>query len=472
MAEDGIFFLTCREVLDEFERGHLSMGEYMRSLLARTDTHSDLNCFIDLDRDLVASIASRTIRGPLAGIPIAVKDAINTRSLPTTAGTPGLRNHRPESDAEVVASLRKAGALILGKLNMHELSYGITSNNSHTGAVRNPFDRSAIPGGSSGGAGAAVAGGLVPAAIGTDTGGSVRIPAALCGVVGFRPSTGRYSQSGIVPVSHTRDTAGPLCRSVDDAALIDAVISGSEDRLASISPNRITLGVPSNHFRDGLDEDVATVFEERLAGLRHAGVVTKDVHVPEVHAPTEGIGFTIALYETRSDLAKYLEDSMIGVSFRQVIEAVASPDVKATLVDLLDTSFVADLKPAYHKAIRSIRPAMQKTVDAFFRESEIDALIFPTTRLTARPIGQDCTVSIGGEDVLTFPSYIHNTDFGSIVGLPGISLPAGVDRNGLPIGLEIDGPATQDRRLLAIAAAVERLFPEPARPRLSYENKE
>ena len=210
----------------------------MSELLTAHRENRDLNAFISLNEEranaAAAALDEQSGTGILHGLPIAVKDAIAAAGLPATAGTEALRGYLPEKDADVVEPLIAAGAFVLGKLNMHELSYGITSNNGAFGPVRNPYDLERIPGGSSGGAGAAVAAGLVPAALGTDTGGSVRIPAALCGVVGFRPTTGRYSQKGIVPVSHTRDTAGPLCRSVSDAAMIDAAITGEPDRLESV----------------------------------------------------------------------------------------------------------------------------------------------------------------------------------------------------------------------------------------------
>ena len=233
MAEDqDLRFCSARRASQAITIGEISTEDYTAQLLRTCVENADLNAFVTLDEEHVLSIARKIDRtpsqGPLQGLPIGLKDAIGTAEFPTSAGTSALRDHIPATDAAVVQPLTAAGAFVLGKLNMHELSYGITSNNACTGAVRNPYDLTRIPGGSSGGAGAAVAAGLVPVAMGTDTGGSVRIPAALCGVVGFRPTTGRYAQTGIVPVSHTRDTAGPICRTVDDAAMIDALITNEE----------------------------------------------------------------------------------------------------------------------------------------------------------------------------------------------------------------------------------------------------
>ena len=194
--EPDIWQWSARRICRAIADGEISSAEYVEELLARCRRNADLNAFITLDEEAARSRAreldAAAPEGALRGLPVALKDAIGSAHLPTTAGTPGLADHQPAEDADVVKPLLGAGAFLLGKLNMHELSYGITSNNTHSGPVRNPFDRRRIPGGSSGGAGAAVAAGMVPAALGTDTGGSVRIPAALCGVVGFRPSAGRY----------------------------------------------------------------------------------------------------------------------------------------------------------------------------------------------------------------------------------------------------------------------------------------
>ena len=180
--------------------------------------------------------------GALHGLPILIKANIATANVPTSAGTPALRDYRPASDAPVVARLFSAGAILLGKTNMHELAYGITSNNGAFGAVHNPYNPALIPGGSSGGNGAAIAARMCPAGLGTDTGGSVRIPAALCGIVGLRPTVGRYSGAGIVPLSRTMDTAGPMARSVEDLVLLDSVITGQNAPVQPAALRGLRLG--------------------------------------------------------------------------------------------------------------------------------------------------------------------------------------------------------------------------------------
>ncbi len=470
MTDDqDLRFCSARRASQAIAAGEISAEDYTAELLRACVENADLNAFVTLDEERALSIARKldntSSRGPLHGLPIGLKDAIGTAAFPTSAGTSALKEHIPATDAEVVQPLTAAGAFVFGKLNMHELSYGITSNNACTGAVRNPYDRTRIPGGSSGGAGAAVAAGLVPVAMGTDTGGSVRIPAALCGVVGFRPTTGRYAQTGIVPVSRTRDTAGPICRTVDDAAMIDALITSEKDGLENLRPTDIHLGVPNQYFLDDLHPETRALFDARLDELAKAGWVLKQVDLEGLEPPTEGCGFPIALYETKGDLEAYLQTfAGNGPTLSDLIDGIASPDVKGVLQGLLAPTF-EDLAEVYKDAIENRRPELQRRLADCFSTNRLDALIFPTTILPAAPIGDDEMTALNGEQVPTFPTFIHNTDPGSIAGIPGISIPAGVTSTGLPVGIEIDGPAGSDRHLLAIAALLENAMPPMPRPK-------
>ena len=466
--EPDIWQCGARRICRAIAEGEISSAEYVQELLARCRRNADLNAFISLDEEAAQHWArerdAAETKDALHGLPVALKDAIGSAHLPTTAGTPGLATHRPAEDADVVKPLVDAGAFVFGKLNMHELSYGITSNNSLFGPVRNPFDRRCIPGGSSGGAGAAVAAGMVPVALGSDTGGSVRIPAALCGVVGFRPSAGRYSQRGIVPVSRTRDTAGPICRSVDDTAMIDAIVTGVPDRLAVPAPGEVRIGVPNRHFTETLAADTRDLFALRLEQWRRAGWSIEAVDIGRIQRPEEGCGFPIALYETKSGLSAYLaEFAPDGPTLEELIEQVASSDVGRILSGLLAPAF-EEMAGGYRDAIAIGRPRLQQVFAACFAENELEALIFPTTVRPAAAIGEDETVELAGETVPAFPTFIHNTDPGSIAGIPGISIPAGLSADGLPIGIALDGPAGSDRRLLAVARALEADLPSATRP--------
>ena len=407
-----------------------------------------------------ARAASSTL-GALHGIPLALKDNLDTAAMPTTGGTPGLRGHRPARNGAVVQKLLDAGAIVFGKTNLHELAYGITNNNAAFGAARNPYDPARIPGASSGGVGVAVAARMAPGGIGSDTGGSVRIPAALCGIVGFRPTTGRWSQAGIVPISHTRDTAGPMARSVADCELLDNVVTGSRAS-APRSLRGLRLGVPRAHFWEPLDREVARLMEGVLATLKDAGAVLVEGDIPDVGRLDNEAGFPIALYETVADLDAYLAGHGSPMRYRELVAQCASPDVAGLLQSLHGEGAIPEA--AYRHALTSLRPQLQAAYRDHFKRHDVVAVVFPTTPLPAALIGEDETVDMNGARVPTFATFIRNTSPGSVAGIPGISLPAAMTRAGLPLGLELDGPEGSDAELLAIARAVEAVLPKMPAP--------
>jgi len=451
--------IGLREMLD---RGAVSSEALVAQLIARTEAATALNAYAAFDADGLRAQARQAdariaagVRLPLLGIPIGLKDNIDALGFPCAAGTAALQGKHPAQDAELVRRLRAAGALIAGKLNMHELAFGITNNNRVTGAVHNPWDRARIPGGSSGGCGAAVAARLVPAAIGTDTGGSVRVPAALCGVAGLRPSAGRLPGDGIAPISATRDTAGPLARSLRDCALIDQVLAGDDTPLQALGIAGLRLGIPRDGFWDDLDPGVRRVAESALDALRAAGAELVDVSLAGVSEANAEAGFPIALYEFVRDMRRYLHDKQRGITLQQLVAGIGSPDVAAIATPLLAGGAVPE---AAYQAALAARRRLQGFYASAFERARVEALVFPTTPLVACRIGEDETVWLNGRSGPTFPTYIRNTDPGSNAGIPGVSLPAGLC-DGLPVGLALDAPAGSDRRLLAIAAAVEAALP-------------
>jgi mandelamide amidase len=462
--------LGVAEAANAIRAGEIKAEALADALLARTAAHANLNAFITLDADRVRAAAREADRqrasgaslGKLHGVPLALKDNLDTADLPTSGGTPGLAGHRPKRNAVIVDALLGAGAIALGKCNLHELAYGITNNNAAFGPARNPYAPDRIPGASSGGTGIAVAARLAPGGIGTDTGGSVRIPAALCGIVGLRPTTGRWSQAGVVPISHTRDTPGPMTRSVADCVLMDGVVTGGPTEVAPAQFKGLRIGVPRKYFWENLDPELAQICEQTLRRLTEAGVALVDVDMSEEAAIDGEAGFPIALYETVTDLNIYLAGHGLGFDYAGLVAKCASPDVKGILQSLTGAGAVPE--EAYRKALQQ-RTVLQETYRRHFREHGIAAIIFPTTPAPAAKIGEDETFMLNGQALPTFPTFIRNTSPGSVGGIPGISLPVGMTKTGLPIGMELSGPQASDLALLAIAAAIEPLLPKlPAPP--------
>ena len=465
--------MSSSQAVAAIRSGRLSAEAYVSTLLARAEQLKDLNAFIVLDkagaiaaaRQVDALRRSGAALPPLAGLPIVVKDNINTRDLPTTAGTAALRNVRPSANAPTLQKLIDAGAIVLGKTNLHELAFGITSTNltSFAGPVKNPYDTQRIPGGSSGGTAAAIAARIVPSGLGTDTGGSTRVPAALCGIVGLRPSVGnggaerRYNGAGVVPISQTRDTVGPMGRSVADVALLDSVITGTP--LVTAVPLRgLRIGVPAS-FWAGLDAQVAAVMAAARDKLRAAGVVFVDVDIPTLAEVNAKVSFQLALHEPIADIPAYLAATGVtGISLADIAAGVASPDVKGAFGAILADAFGKD----YDAAMRTHRPRLRNLYEGYFRSAALDAMLFPTT-IAAAPLidmanGSGKVSVNGGAPADTFATFIRNTDPGSNAGIPGLALPAGLTNSGLPVGLELDGPVGSDARLLGIGLAVEAVL--------------
>ncbi|WP_325894294.1 indoleacetamide hydrolase [Grimontia sp. NTOU-MAR1] len=459
---------TLETLKAALKSGNLTCESYIDAVIERAESLKHLNAFITVDWEMLRKAArdadqSGKAGEGLNGIPLCFKDNIQTGVLAASAATKALASNI--SSASVVAKrLLNSGALVGGMGNMHELAFGITTNNGFSGASRNPWDPERIPGGSSGGVAVAIAAGILPAGIGTDTGGSVRLPSALCGIVGFRPSMNRYPSEGLVPVSHTRDTAGPMANTVKDCRILDAIMADKEDSAIDEVANlaSIKLGVPRAYFFDNLDPEVARLSEAALKKLSDAGVTLVEADIPNVGELDEACSFPIALYEFMQDLPAYLTAHASHISIKDVADHALSPDVSGLMASLMSDGAMPE--SVYREAVNVVRPKLQQTYADYFSKQGVDAVIFPTTVLPAAPIGDDETVELNGERLPTFPTFIHNTDPGSNAGIPGISLPIGLTHNGLPVGIEIDGPFNSDERLLSIAEALESVFNFTQRP--------
>jgi len=459
MNKRDLSSLSISELSRLFRARKLSPVELTKHLLHRIERlNPELNAYLTITADLALAQArqaeselcstkkSRRDRGPLHGIPLSLKDNIYTAGVRTTAGGKFLSDFIPERDAAVVSKLKSAGAILLGKTNLHEFAYGVTTNNPHYGPARNPWDTKRVPGGSSGGAAAAVASGLCVAAIGTDTGGSVRIPASLCGIVGFKPTLHRVSVEGIVPLSLTLDCAGPLARSVEDAALVlDLMATPRKGEvsfatsLARKPKKKFTLGIPKEFFFDILAPEVRSSFDASLKLLRKRGFATKEISIPLLNH-TESAGNNIAWpeatrYHQKMDwFPKYSAD--YGEDVRSRLEIGARVTASAYLEGLEQRDeFIAQ----FHSVLA---------------DSKIDALVVPTTPIAAPLIGEEAT-TIDGKDHSTRALLIRLNRPANLAGLPAVSLPCGLTSSGLPLGVQFIGPGHADSRLLLIASMFE-----------------
>jgi mandelamide amidase len=466
--------LTAVEAVRALHRGDFTAEEYASALLARCEKAKALNAFITLDPDRVLDAAraadrkraSGTRLGPLHGIPIPIKDSVNTKGLPTTGGTKALRKFRPREDAPLVKRLLDAGGSVMGKTNIHELSFGWSSNNLEFGAVHNPYDPKRIPGGSSGGTAAAIAARMAPLGVAEDTEGSIRVPAALCGVYGFRPTTGRYPTTGVVPITPHFDQIGPHARSVEDLVLFDRVVTGDESPLEPASLQGARIGIARKYFFDKLDPEVARVTEEALRKLRQTGAILVEAEVSDLARFDEKVTDVVQNHDVVPMLAKYLEEFDTGVTLEELLAAM-SADVKRDFeLYALPGGKFAVSDEAYRAALDDERPKLQAELRRYFRDNDIRALLFPVTLVPAPPIGEDLEVSIGGEKVSFATAMSRNIAPGSTAGIPGLVAPAGLTRDGLPVGIELDGPEGADRSLLALGRAVERILGKVPAPRI------
>jgi aspartyl-tRNA(Asn)/glutamyl-tRNA(Gln) amidotransferase subunit A len=448
-VEESLAVIDARE--PELHAFNLVLADEARATAARVD----------------AQVAAGDDPGSLAGVPIALKDNLCTRGIPTTCSSRILEGWKPPYDATVVELLAAAGAVVVGKTNLDEFAMGSSTENSAFGPTRNPHDTSRVPGGSSGGSAAAVAAGMVPLSLGSDTGGSIRQPAALCGVVGVKPTYGRVSRYGLVAFASSLDQIGPFATTVADAALLLDVISGHDGRDSTSIPDDLEpvrphldegieglrVGIVSELMAEGIAPDVAARVQAAAAALEAAGAKVGEASVPAAHF---GIGayYLIAPAEASSNLARY-----DGVRFGLRVDAPTTPE----MYDLTRTAGFGDevkrrimlgtyalsagYYDAYYGTAQKVRTLIRRDFDAAYEQ--FDLLLSPTSPTTAFPLGAkvDDPMTMYMNDVCTIPT--------NLAGHAAISVPYGVGDDGLPVGVQVLAPALGEVPMFRAAAVLE-----------------
>jgi aspartyl-tRNA(Asn)/glutamyl-tRNA(Gln) amidotransferase subunit A len=462
MPDSELWWWSATEVAEAIRHRRVSPTEVVGALLQRIERlNPRLNAFLTVTADLAQrqaqaaedAVARGDALGPLHGVPLAYKDLYATAGIRTTAGSAILRDWIPDEDAAAIARLRAAGAICLGKLHTQEFAYGATGMNPHYGHCRNPWDTERMPGGSSSGSGAAVAAGLCFGALGSDTGGSIRIPASFCGIVGLKPTYGRVSRVGVVPLAWSMDHLGPLTRTVADAALMLQIIAGHDPRDPASSRRPVPdyraalgqgvrglrVGVVRRHFFDRLDPQVAAAAEGALDTLRALGAAIVEVDIP--HLREAGPVSTALLF---AEAASYHE--------RWFPERAAeySPEVRDRL--LLGRTLAAT---DYLRAARARRLLVQEFRTAL---AEADVLVAPTVAFPP-PRLDEPTVTLGdrAEDVPV--AVVQLTRPHNVVGLPTLAVPAGFTRERLPVGIQIAGRPFDEVMVLRVGHAYEQATP-------------
>ena len=470
MPDSDLLQLTISELAPKIQAKEVSPVELTEAALARAERlQSSLNTFITITYDQArrqakeqeAALMRGEYRGPLHGIPIGIKDNIDTAGIRTTVGSKALANQVPDEDALVVTKCKEAGAIILGKENLEEFAAGSTSNNLHYGAVHNPWNLDHIPGGSSGGGGANVAARVTFASLGTDLGGSVRGPANFCGIVGLKQTYGRVSQRGLQVTSFNGDHIGPMVRSARDCALLLQVIAGYDPLDPSTVPvpvpdysellgtglKGLKIGVPSNYYFDPVDPETEAALRQAIAALAELGAEVREVSLPSMkYAGALRIpGMADGLVAHEPHIEQHREDYGPTVLYRT-----------------LAGQFI--LGRDYSKAMKVQRIIKEEYAQVF---QEVDVLATPSSPIAAWRIDQN-TVTIGGQD---YPARGPGSGMTSrctspcnATGLPAMSIPCGFTQAGLPIGLQLIGRPFEEQVLLQVAHSYEAV--SPARDRV------
>lgn len=450
--------MTVRELGAQLRNRETSCLQLATEAIEAAQKQADLHAFITITENeakaaalqLDAELKSGRDRGPFHGIPIVVKDLFYTAGIRTTAGSRLFENFLPSFNATVIDRLQQAGAVSIGKTNLHELAFGITSNNPYYGRVLNPLDHARIAGGSSGGTAAAIAAGIVPMGLGTDTGGSIRIPASYCGLVGLKPTYGRVSRYGVLPLSFSLDHVGPLGTCVEDCALAMNAFAGwdARDRSSCVEPTPdfnlppladctgLRVGLPKNFFFERLSEDVSKAVKHATSLLGRAGANLIEVTVPNFHE--------IILTSQVVQLSEFAAQHTTHDASEQF-----GTDIWAHLE--LGRQIAAH---EYVNAQR-LRTLFRREMDHLWHE--IDLLITPTTPIAA-PLASKDTVDVGGNEENVRMASTRLVRGFNLLGEPALSMPCGKADTGMPVSLQLVAPPFGEPRLLQIAKTLEFLL--------------
>ena len=479
---------TAVDLLRALNAGSISSVEVTQAYLDRIERHEgSVHAFLHRDADAALDRAREVDRqraageplGALAGVPIALKDVLCTRGVPTTCASRMLQNYRPPYNATVIERLHAAGAVPVGKTNLDEFAMGSSTENSAFGPTRNPWDLDRIPGGSSGGSAAAVAADFAPISLGSDTGGSIRQPAALCGIVGLKPTYGRVSRYGLVAFASSLDQIGPFSHDLADTALLLGVIAGRDPRDATSvdepvpdylgnldrPPESLRIGLVREFFGQGLDPEVEAAVREAVRVYEAAGATVKEVSLPhsKYGAPAY---YLVAPAECSSNLARY-DGTIFGHRAEDINAGFAEDDKTPPLLRMMMSSRAEGFGPEvkrrimlgtfalsagyadqyYNKALQ-VRRLIRNDFDAAFRE--VDVLLGPTTPTAAFKLGEKTA-----DPLAMYLSDIY-TITTNLAGIPGLSIPCGLTKSGLPIGLQLIAPAFAEDHLLRTARVFER----------------
>jgi len=472
-----LYELTVHVLQDKLRAGETTSAEITASVFGRIDAvEKNVRAYITLMRESALAEAARADEkikkgeiGALTGIPLALKDIYCTKGVRTTCGSRILHNFIPPYDATVVEKLRAAGAVFTGKTNMDEFAMGSSTETSFFGVTRNPWDLERIPGGSSGGSAAAVAAGECIAAFGSDTGGSIRQPAALCGVVGMKPTYGRVSRYGLIAFASSLDQIGPFTKDVEDAAILMNVIAGYDPRESTSVPEPVpdyreflgrgiegwTVGIPKEYFIAGIDPEVEAAVRRAITVVEQAGARCIEVSLPHTEYCL-AVYYVIAPAEASSNLARYdgvkygfrsEENRDLLDMYKKTRSAGFGAEVKRRIM-IGTYALSSGYYDAYYKKASQVRALIKRDFDRVF--TDCDALLTPTAPTPAFKVGEktDDPMQMYLSDIFTIST--------NLAGIPGISVPCGFTSGGLPIGLQFLAGHFQEGRLLQIASAYEK----------------